>query len=170
MGEALSAPGARGGGRRWPPGEAELFAALDLGTNNCRLLVASPTARGFRIVDAYSRIVRLGEGLSQSGRLGDAAMDRAIAALQICAEKIGRRRIRAVRAVATQACRSATNGAAFIERVRDRTGLNLAIISPREEAQLAVVGCLNLLDPDAQAALVLDVGGGSTRNFPFGRF
>jgi exopolyphosphatase/guanosine-5'-triphosphate,3'-diphosphate pyrophosphatase len=162
MGEALSAPGARGGGRRRPPGEAELFAALDLGTNNCRLLVASPTARGFRIVDAYSRIVRLGEGLSQSGRLGDAAMDRAIAALQICAEKIGRRRIRAVRAVATQACRSATNGAAFIERVRDRTGLNLAIISPREEAQLAVVGCLNLLDPDAQAALVLDVGGGST--------
>jgi len=162
MGEALSAPGVRDREHRRPPGEAQLFAALDLGTNNCRLLVASPTARGFRIVDAYSRIVRLGEGLSQSGRLGDAAMDRAIAALQICADKIGRRRVTAVRAVATQACRSAINGADFINLVRDRTGLSLAIISPREEAQLAVAGCLNLLDPEAHAALVLDVGGGST--------
>ena len=165
MSQALSAPEVRDGGRRRPPGETKLFAALDLGTNNCRLLIAAPTVSGFRIVDAYSRIVRLGEGLSQSGRLGDAAMDRALGALQICADKIGRRRVTALRAVATQACRSAANGADFLERVRDRTGLALAIISPREEAQLAVAGCLNLLDPNAQAALVLDVGG-DRPNFP----
>jgi len=139
-----------------------MFAALDLGTNNCRLLIASPSADGFRIVDAYSRIVRLGEGLSQSGRLGEAAMERAIGALTICADKIGRRGVSRVRAVATQACRAAANGAQFIEEVGRRTGLRLSIISPREEAQLAVAGCLNLLDHEAHAALVLDVGGGST--------
>ncbi len=143
-------------------GDAEVFAALDLGTNNCRLLIATPAARGFRIIDAYSRIVRLGEGLGQSGRLGEAAMGRALDALRVCAEKIGRRGVSRVRAVATQACRAAANGEAFIDAVRDKTGLRLAIISPREEARLAVAGCVNLLDLEADAALVLDVGGGST--------
>jgi len=143
-------------------GEDATFAALDLGTNNCRLLIARPAVEGFRIVEAYSNIVRLGEGLSQTGRLADHAMDRAIEALRICAEKIGRRRCVRVRAVATQACRSAENGEAFIERVRQETGIRLQIISPREEAYLAVAGCLNLLDRQARAALVIDVGGGST--------
>ncbi|MGZ3274150.1 MAG: Ppx/GppA phosphatase family protein [Caulobacteraceae bacterium] len=142
--------------------EAITFAALDLGTNNCRLLIARPAADGFRIVESYSNIVRLGEGLSQTGRLADHAMDRAVQALKICAEKIGRRRCTRVRAVATQACRSAANGEAFIERVREETGIRLQIISPREEAYLAVAGCLNLLDRQARAALVIDVGGGST--------
>ncbi|MGZ3365467.1 MAG: Ppx/GppA phosphatase family protein [Caulobacteraceae bacterium] len=142
--------------------EAITFAALDLGTNNCRLLIARPAADGFRIVESYSNIVRLGEGLSQTGRLADHAMDRAVQALKICAEKIGRRRYTRVRAVATQACRSAANGEAFIERVREETGIRLQIISPREEAYLAVAGCLNLLDRQARAALVIDVGGGST--------
>ena len=162
MGEALSAPVVRDGGRRRPPGDSEVFAALDLGTNNCRLLIALPTAHGFRIVDAYSRIVRLGEGLSQTGRLAESAMERALGALSVCADKILRRGASKVRAVATQACRSAANGPEFLERVRELTGLRLSIISPREEAQLAVAGCLNLLDLEAEMALVLDVGGGST--------
>ena len=139
-----------------------MFAALDLGTNNCRLLIATPSSRGFRIVDAFSRIVRLGEGVDENGRLSEAAMDRALGALAVCAEKIGRRGVTRIRAVATQACRAAANGEAFIERVAHTTGLRLSLISPLEEAQLAVAGCLDLLDREAKAALVLDVGGGST--------
>jgi exopolyphosphatase/guanosine-5'-triphosphate,3'-diphosphate pyrophosphatase len=142
--------------------EPQTFAALDLGTNNCRLLIARPSEDGFRIVEAFSNIVRLGEGLSQTGRLQDHAMDRAVAALKTCADKIARRRCCKVRAVATQACRAAANGADFIDRVRRETGLQLQIISPREEAHLSVAGCLNLLDQAADAALVIDVGGGST--------
>ncbi len=138
------------------------FAALDLGTNNCRLLIAAPTAQGFRIVDAYSRIVRLGEGLSQSGRLSEAAMERALAALKVCADKVKRHEPVRLRAIATQACRSAENGAEFLAQVRERTGIALNIISPREEAWLSVAGCSNLIDGETDAALVLDVGGGST--------
>jgi exopolyphosphatase/guanosine-5'-triphosphate,3'-diphosphate pyrophosphatase len=148
--------------RRVRPGEAHTYAALDLGTNNCRLLIARPSEDGFRIVESYSNIVRLGEGLSQTGRLQDHAMDRALGALQVCADKIGRRQCVRVRAVATQACRIADNGVTFVERVRRETGLQLEIITPREEAHLSVAGCLNLLDHSADAALVLDVGGGST--------
>ena len=139
-----------------------LYAALDLGTNNCRLLVATPARGGFRVVDAYSRIVRLGEGLSQTGRLQPAAMERALAALTVCAERLRRRGAPELRAIATQACRSAENGSEFIQRVARETGIQLQIISPREEARLSVAGCLTLLDPSADAALVLDVGGGST--------
>jgi exopolyphosphatase/guanosine-5'-triphosphate,3'-diphosphate pyrophosphatase len=153
---------ALGDERRARPGEGQTFAALDLGTNNCRLLIARPSEEGFRIVESFSNIVRLGEGLSQTGRLQEHAMDRALAALQICADKIARRRCLRVRAVATQACRSAANGADFIQRVLHETGLQLQIITPREEAHLSVAGCLNLLDRRADAALVVDVGGGST--------
>ncbi|HEX4180464.1 MAG TPA: Ppx/GppA phosphatase family protein [Caulobacteraceae bacterium] len=143
-------------------GSDELFAALDLGTNNCRLLVAAPTREGFRVVDAFSRIVRLGEGLTQTGRLQPAAMDRALAALKICADRIQKRGTPHVRAIATQACRSAENGPEFLDRVARETGLRLRIIPPREEARLSVAGCLNLLDRQTDAALVVDVGGGST--------
>jgi len=149
-----------GGGRRFEAGD--LCAAIDLGTNNCRLLIAAPAARGFRIVDAFSRIVRLGEGVSETGRLSEAAMDRAVGALAICAEKIERRGARRVRAVTTQACRSAANGPDFVARVARETGLELELIAPLEEAQLAVAGCLDLIDRRARMALVLDVGGGST--------
>jgi exopolyphosphatase / guanosine-5'-triphosphate,3'-diphosphate pyrophosphatase len=162
MAETLAASQGRDGwsGRRdRPPGH---FAALDLGTNNCRLLIAQPTQRGFRIVDAYSRIVRLGEGLSQSGRLSEAAMERAFAALGVCADKVQRRQPVRLRAIATQACRTAINGAEFLAEAQARTGIALHIISPREEARLSVAGCSNLIDREADAALVLDVGGGST--------
>jgi exopolyphosphatase / guanosine-5'-triphosphate,3'-diphosphate pyrophosphatase len=162
MSEAPSAPGAMRNGRGRSESEAPLFGALDLGTNNCRLLIATPAGRSFRVVEAYSRIVRLGEGLSQSGRLSEAAMDRALAALKVSAEKVRRRRVAKLKAIATQACRSAENGPEFIARVAAETGLQLQIITPREEAQLSVAGCLNLLDRQAEAALVVDVGGGST--------
>ncbi len=154
----------RGGGDDGRPRESDgrYFAALDLGTNNCRLLIARPSEDGFRVSEAYSNIVRLGEGLTQTGRLQEHAMDRALAALRICADKIARRACYRVKAVATQACRSAENGGAFIERVRQETGLTLQVISPSEEARLSVAGCLNLLDRTADAALVIDVGGGST--------
>ena len=161
MSEAPRAPGA-GDGRRRPPGETPNYAALDLGTNNCRLLIATPTPNGFRVVEAYSRIVRLGEGLGQSGRLSEDAMERALAALKVSAEKIRRRKAVRVKAIATQACRMAENGPDFVERVTAETGLRLQNITPREEAQLSVAGCVSLLDRDMDAALVVDVGGGST--------
>ncbi len=138
------------------------FAALDLGTNNCRLLIARPDGDDFIIVDAYSRIVRLGEGMTDSGRISDAAMDRAVDALAICADKLRRRRVLLSRAVATQACRSAANGRAFVDRVHAETGIALDIISAEEEARLAVLGCHQLLSPGEGPALIFDIGGGST--------
>ena len=163
MNEAPSAPGADMRDRDRDSSEVPCYGALDLGTNNCRLLIATPAGNGgFRVVEAYSRIVRLGEGLSQSGRLSEAAMGRAMAALKVSAEKVRRRRVIRLRAIATQACRMAENGAAFIDRVAEETGLKLQIITPQEEARLSVAGCLNLIDRTADAALVVDVGGGST--------
>lgn len=162
MSEAPRAPGPPPRGREKSSGEPTYYAALDLGTNNCRLLIATPAQSGFRVVEAYSRIVRLGEGLSQSGRLSEPAMDRALAALKVAGEKVRRRRVEKFRAIATQACRIAENGRAFVDRVADETGVRLQIISPQEEARLSVTGCLNLLDSRHEAALVVDVGGGST--------
>jgi exopolyphosphatase / guanosine-5'-triphosphate,3'-diphosphate pyrophosphatase len=163
MNEAPRAPGPANSGRERSVGDPPCYAALDLGTNNCRLLIATPTQYGgFRVVEAYSRIVRLGEGLSQSGRLSDAAMERALAALKVSGEKVRRRKVVKFRAIATQACRMAANGQAFVNRVANETGVKLQIISPQEEARLSVTGCLNLLDGRHDAALVVDVGGGST--------
>lgn len=138
------------------------YAALDLGTNNCRLLIAQPAPEGFTVVDAFSRIVRLGEGLAGAGRLSDAAMERAISALSICAEKLRRRRVTLVRSVATEACRRAENGREFVDRVYRETGIALEIISPEQEARLAVIGCHSLLEPGEGRALIFDIGGGST--------
>jgi len=142
--------------------ERETYAAIDLGTNNCRLLVARPSADGFRVVDAFSRIVRLGEGVCATGALCEAAQVRAIEALRICAAKLRRNRVARCRAVATEACRRAVNGAAFVRRVRAETGIDLEIISHDEEACLALYGCAPLLDRDIEHALVFDIGGGST--------
>ena len=138
------------------------YAALDLGTNNCRLLVARPARGGFRVVDAFSRIVRLGEGLSTTGALSEAAMARTIEALKVCAGKIGQRKVTAGRYVATEACRRAENCNEFIDRVRDEIGIELEIISTGEEARLVVAGCAPLLHPRIPHALVFDIGGGST--------
>lgn len=138
------------------------YGALDLGTNNCRLLIARPGPEGFVIVDAYSRVVRLGEGLLESGRLSDAAMDRTVAALAACADKLGRRDVRLTRNVATEACRRASNGARFVERVYAETGIALDVISAAEEARLAVHGCHMLIAADGPPGLVFDIGGGSS--------
>jgi exopolyphosphatase/guanosine-5'-triphosphate,3'-diphosphate pyrophosphatase len=146
--------------RRW--GDARHYAALDLGTNNCRLLIARPQGSGFAVVDAFSRIVRLGEGLASTGQLSDAAIDRTLIALKICAEKLKRRRVSLARSVATEACRRATNGQEFIQRAYRETGIALDIITAEEEARLAVLGCHALLEPGDGPALVFDIGGGST--------
>ena len=138
------------------------YGAIDLGTNNCRLLIARPTDSGFTVIDAFSRIVRLGEGLSRTGELSGEAMERAVGALAVCAEKLKRRNVSLSRSVATEACRRASNGRAFVDRVRDRTGIVLDIIEPAEEARLAVLGCHKLLEPGDGPALIFDIGGGST--------
>ena len=143
-------------------GPRQTYGALDLGTNNCRLLIARPSEGGFTVVDAFSRIVRLGEGLGVSGRLSDASMDRAVAALAICADKLRRRNVTLARSVATEACRRARNGAEFADRVRRETGVALEIIPPKEEARLAVLGCHKVLEPGGGPALIFDIGGGST--------
>ncbi len=140
----------------------EAYAALDLGTNNCRLLIARPSGRDFTVIDAFSRVVKLGEGLATSGRLCDAAMDRTLSALSICADKLQRRNVRLARSVATEACRRAENGLEFIERVRQETGIALDIISAEEEARLAVLGCHILLEAGDGPAVIFDIGGGST--------
>jgi exopolyphosphatase/guanosine-5'-triphosphate,3'-diphosphate pyrophosphatase len=141
---------------------AAAFAALDLGTNNCRLLVGVPSHDGFRVLDSFSRIVRLGEGLQQSGRLSDLAMDRTLHALHVCAGRLHRRPVRAVRAIATEACRRAANGPEFLSRVRAETGLAFSVISTREEAELALESCTPLLQGPGRRALLFDIGGGST--------
>lgn len=138
------------------------YAALDLGTNNCRLLIARPEGDGFVVVDAFSRIVRLGEGLAATGRLSDAAMERAVAALAVCGEKLRRRHVSLVRSVATEACRRASNGADFVRRVQAETGISLEVITAETEARLAVLGCHALLEPGEGPALIFDIGGGST--------
>ena len=182
---AASRPGGSGIGQPAPGTEPPAYAALDLGTNNCRLLVArprlnaagqpvtanldpsrpcSPSVRGvaFDVIDAFSRIVRLGEGLDRSGVLSRAAMDRTIDALKVCAAKIRRRRVVRARQVATEACRRATNCGDFVKRVRGETGLQFEIISSTEEAALALAGCATLLDDTKRHAVVFDIGGGST--------
>ncbi|MDH4441553.1 MAG: Ppx/GppA phosphatase family protein [Rhizobium sp.] len=147
----------------WDFASDDLYAALDLGTNNCRLLIAQPTRPGqFRVVDAFSRIVRLGEGLGATGRLSQDAMDRAVEALRICASKLAGRDIRRMRLIATEACRAAENGESFLERVTAETGLKLEIINRETEARLAVSGCSSLVGREARSVVLFDIGGGSS--------
>jgi exopolyphosphatase/guanosine-5'-triphosphate,3'-diphosphate pyrophosphatase len=138
------------------------YAALDLGTNNCRLLVARPTGDGFRIVDAFSRIIRLGEGVSASGRLSEAAVARAVAALAICRNKMRNKGVTRARLIATEACRAAENGEDFRVRVVEELGLDLEVIGRATEAELAATGCTPLIDPQAEGVVLFDIGGGSS--------
>lgn len=169
-------PGREGGARpifvpaeaivRSPRGEAfaPTYAALDLGTNNCRLLIARAghSNGGFRIVDSFSRIVRLGEGVSKTGRLAPAAIIRTLDALQVCRDKMAARHVTRARLIATEACRMAENGAEFVERVYEKTGLDLEIIDRETEAHLAAAGCAALADAQAEGVLLFDIGGGSS--------
>ncbi len=144
-------------------GRAPIFAAIDLGTNNCRLLIARPAATGgFRVIDSFSRIVRLGEGVSETGRLSEAAIARTVAALKICADRLRLWHAGYIRAIATEACRQASNASALLERVREETGIELEIVSADEEARLAALGCAPLIGRRYEGALVFDIGGGST--------
>jgi exopolyphosphatase/guanosine-5'-triphosphate,3'-diphosphate pyrophosphatase len=150
-------------GERRRQADGTAFAALDLGSNNCRLLIAHPSEGSFKVIDAFSRIVRLGEGLGEGApMLSQPAQRRAVKALRICAAKMHRRSVRVARCVATEACRCAGNAPAFVHRVRRLTGIALEVISVREEAELAVAGCAPLFDADAAHALIFDIGGGST--------
>lgn len=158
----LSVPGMAHGMACADGAAAGIFAALDLGTNNCRLLVARPSGGSFRVIDAFSRVVRLGDRLATTGELAHTAMDRTVEALQVCAGKLRRRGVTGFRGVATEACRRARNGGAFVARVAAETGLSLEIIEAREEAMLALTGCAPLLDAAVPYALLFDIGGGST--------
>ena len=159
-------------GRGWrspQAGPPTRIAALDLGTNNCRLLVAEPLDDGFEVVDSFSRITRLGEGLAMTGRLGEAAIARTLMALAVCRRVINRNHVAELRCVATEACRRALNGAAFIERVEREVGIELEIVTQDEEARLALLGCLPLVDAAAEQLLMVDIGGGSTEIVWFDR-
>src|SRR3954466_16075367 len=142
--------------------ENGIYAALDLGTNNCRLLIACPSGDGFRVVDSFSRIIRLGEGISATGCISEAAIERAIAALSICRDKIQSKRAKRLRLIATEACRAASNADGFRNRVEAETGIRLEVIDRETEAALAVIGCSPLLDPRGRGGILFDIGGGST--------
>jgi exopolyphosphatase / guanosine-5'-triphosphate,3'-diphosphate pyrophosphatase len=159
-----SAPldGLQGGAALKSSARNGVYAALDLGTNNCRLLIASPAGDSFRVVDSFSRIIRLGEGVSATGTISEAAIERAIAALSICRDKINSRKARRLRLIATEACRAASNADAFRDRVAAETGIRLEIIDRETEATLAVLGCSPLLDPNGRGAILFDIGGGSS--------
>ncbi len=160
-----TSPDTRQGKRRRRSGSyrARPYAALDLGTNNCRLLVATPTSSGrLKVIDSHSQVVRLGEGLAASGRLSDAAMARAIDALTACVEKARRHRPVKSKFIATQACRAADNGAEFLARARKQLGIRLQAITGKQEAKFALLGSLDLIDPGRDFAAVIDIGGGST--------
>jgi len=167
-------------GRRWPPRHARhddgpqqhartAYAALDLGTNNCRLLVARPNRDSFRVIDAFSRIIRLGEGMAASGRLGDAAIERAMEALGVCRDKMHNRGVTRARLIATEACRSAANGVEFRDRVKNEVGLELEIVDRETEAGLAAIGCTPLMDPQCDGVVLFDIGGGSSEIVRLGR-
>ena len=156
-------------GSRTMPEAGAVYAALDLGTNNCRLLVARPTYDSFRVVDAFSRIIRLGEGLTLSGRISDAAIDRAVSALGICRDKMSARGVMRARLIATEACRAAENGAYFCARIAEEVGLELEVVDRETEANLAATGCAPLVAPDAEGVILFDIGGGSSELVRLGR-
>jgi exopolyphosphatase/guanosine-5'-triphosphate,3'-diphosphate pyrophosphatase len=156
-------PASRGDARPGPRQRPPIFAALDLGTNNCRLLMAQRNGDGsLKVVDGFSRIVRLGEGLAHTGRLSEGAMGRAYQALAACAQRIEAREPIAVGCVATQACRAASNGQMFLNRVEKDLGLKFDVISAEDEARLSVLGCASLFEREAEHAMIVDIGGGST--------
>jgi exopolyphosphatase/guanosine-5'-triphosphate,3'-diphosphate pyrophosphatase len=145
-----------------PPDPSQLYAALDLGTNSCRMLIAQPKGNQFHVVDSFSKSVQLGSGLERTGRLSRASMGRTVQALRICQQKLKRHKVTRMRLVATEACRRAVNARDFIRQVKRETGLSLEIIQTEEEARLAVISCAPLVSTKTEQLLVVDIGGGST--------
>lgn len=153
---------AHGRGQIRVQGGPAAYAALDLGTNNCRLLIARVSNDGFRVIDSFSRIIRLGEGISTTGRISDAAISRAVGALSVCGDKIRAKGAKRLRTIATEACRAADNADAFLDLIERETGIKLEVIDRETESTLAVIGCSPLLDANAKGAILFDIGGGST--------
>jgi len=149
-------------GQNRAPGMPTAYAALDLGTNNCRLLIARVSHDGFRVIDSFSRIIRLGEGIATTGRISDAAISRAVSALSVCGDKIRAKGAKRLRTIATEACRAADNSDAFLDLIERETGIKLEVIDRETESTLAAIGCSPLLDADAKGAILFDIGGGST--------
>ncbi|MCF2904045.1 Ppx/GppA family phosphatase [Octadecabacter sp. CECT 8868] len=145
-----------------PPDPSALYAALDLGTNSCRMLIAQPKGSQFHVVDSFSKSVQLGHGLEQTGKLSRASMARTVNAMRVCRQKLQRHNVTNLRLVATEACRRARNSQFFINQVKRETGLSLEIIQPEEEARLAVISCAPLVSTKTEQLLVVDIGGGST--------
>ena len=145
-----------------PPDPAQLYAALDLGTNSCRMLIAQPKGSQFHVVDSFTKSVQLGHGLESTGKLSRTSMNRTIAAMRVCKQKLDRHGVKRMRLVATEACRRANNGSHFVSQVSRETGLKLEIIKPEEEARLAVISCAPLVSTKTEQLLVVDIGGGST--------
>lgn len=143
-------------------GLGPVIAAIDLGTNSCRLLIARVDGQTFRIVDSFSRVVRLGEGVQTSALLTEEAIDRTLDALRICKQKITSNQVSSLRAVATEACRMAENRDDLISRARTELGLHVEVITPEEEARLALSGCAGILNTRIPYAIAFDIGGGST--------
>src|SRR5258708_2238804 len=158
-----------GGGQGGVAVRGRTYAALDLGTNICRLLVARATCDSFRVVDAFSRIIRLGEGITSSGLLSEAAILRAVDALRVCRAKMRNRGVTRSRLIATEACRTAGNGQEFLERIRDEVGIDLEIVDRETEALLAATGCTPLVDPEVDGVILFDIGGGSSELVRLGR-
>ena len=144
------------------PDPAQLYAALDLGTNSCRMLIAQPKGSQFHVVDSFTKSVQLGQGLESTGKLSRTSMNRTISAMRVCKQKLDRHGVKHMRLVATEACRRAKNGANFVAQVSRETGLQLEIIKPEEEARLAVISCAPLVSTKTEQLLVVDIGGGST--------
>ena len=146
----------------FPVGAGQLYAALDLGTNSCRMLIAEPKGSQFLVIDSFSKTVQLGAGLEASGKLSRASMGRTIQALRICQKKIEKHGVKRMRLVATEACRRARNARDFMRQIKRETGLWVEIIPAEEEARLAVISCAPLVRAGTEQLLIVDIGGGST--------
>lgn len=144
------------------PAEGAVIAAIDLGTTSCRLLVARPEGTSFRVIDSFSRVVRLGEGIQANNRLQPGAIARTIDALKICRDKIAKNNVSKIRAVTTEACRRAENSEDLLNLARAQLNIDIEVITPLEEARLALSGCAAILDPQIPYAVAFDIGGGST--------
>ncbi len=164
----LAVEASKGASRRSYPSAAEktrpggLYAAVDLGTNSCRMLIAEPRGSQFHVLDSFSKTVQLGAGLEASGRLSRASMGRTMQALRICQKKIETQGVTRMRLVATEACRRARNAKDFMRQIRREIGLEVEIIPAEEEARLAVISCAPLVTARTEQLLVVDIGGGST--------
>jgi exopolyphosphatase/guanosine-5'-triphosphate,3'-diphosphate pyrophosphatase len=118
--------------------------------------------RRLKVIDSFAKIISLGEGIKQTGVLSEEAIERTIVALRACKKKLDSHRIYKMRAVATEACRQASNTKSLIERVNSEIGVDLEVISPQEEARLVLKGCSGVISDEKNYGILMDIGGGST--------